>query len=107
MIASLASKRVSHEEFVSDFYTISSCKNTCSGSFHGIPDITGWQSLDATRGIIELQPPTLIRRTGRPQTRRHHNTMDERTDRSNKKCGICKELGHNRSTCPTNPENRR
>ncbi|KAK8933186.1 hypothetical protein KSP39_PZI015585 [Platanthera zijinensis] len=40
MIASLATTRCSHEPLVSDFYTICSYKNTYSGSFHGIPDIT-------------------------------------------------------------------
>ncbi|KAK8916168.1 hypothetical protein KSP39_PZI023119 [Platanthera zijinensis] len=41
MIASLASIRCSYEPLISDFYTISSYKNTYSGSFHGIPDSTG------------------------------------------------------------------
>lgn len=107
MLLILSLIRARNIDYISEYYTISNYVNSYSVDFHGIPDINHWLPLDATRGIIELIPPIMVRRRGQPRTRRYRNTMDESRSTSNRKCGICKELGHNRSSCKQNPENRR
>ena len=47
-----------------------------------------------------MLPPIEIRKYGRPKSTRIRNEIDENSGRR-VRCGICKELGHNRSTCPS------
>ncbi|KAK8954504.1 hypothetical protein KSP39_PZI002341 [Platanthera zijinensis] len=107
MISTLSMLRIRYVDYVYEYYTITSYMGTYGTDFHGIPDITSWLPLDEARGIIELFPPIMIHRKGRSKTQRFRNTMDENQNRTNRRCGVCKTFGHNRSSCSQNPENRR
>ena len=64
--------------------------------FHPIPDKRYWPE----RVSLYMLPPTEIRKYCRPKSTRIRNEMDENSGRR-VRCRICKELGHNRSTCPS------
>ncbi|XP_057734863.1 uncharacterized protein LOC130950382 [Arachis stenosperma] len=51
-----------------------------------------------------LRPNPVMRRkaTGRPVSTRFRNDMEE-TERHEKRCGLCRQVGHSRKGCPNQP----
>ncbi|KAI0520548.1 hypothetical protein KFK09_008024 [Dendrobium nobile] len=107
VIAVAGYRRWNHNQFVSQYFTLNSYRETYSGLFHVMPPKEVWPNFSDAQGIIPLLAPAFRRRAGRPRTNRFRNTMDEANSTSNKRCGHCKQNGHNRSTCPNNPGSSR
>ncbi|PKU79319.1 hypothetical protein MA16_Dca000664 [Dendrobium catenatum] len=105
VISSTASVRISHLEFVSEYYTMKNLKMTYLEEFHTIPDKEYWPNHDPATGLFPLSPPNFRRRSGRPKTNRYRNTMDERRTQSTRLCSYCHIVGHNRTTCPSRRAN--
>ena len=78
------------------YFQSSAYKEAYTPVFHPIPDKRYWPE----RVSPYMLPPTEIRKYGRPKSTRIRNEMDENSGRR-VRCRICKELGHNRSTCPS------
>ena len=45
--------------------------------------------------------------SGRPKSSRLHNEMDARETKTPQTCGLCKQSGHNRRSCPNRETNDR
>ncbi|KAI0519272.1 hypothetical protein KFK09_006714 [Dendrobium nobile] len=107
VIAVAGYRRWNHNSFVSQYFTLNSYRETYSGLFHVLPPKEVWPNFCEVQGIIPLLAPAFRRRAGRPRTNRFRNTMDEPNSTGNKRCGHCKQNGHNRATCPNNPGSSR
>ncbi|RYQ96385.1 hypothetical protein Ahy_B08g092128 [Arachis hypogaea] len=68
--------------------------------FSPILDESMWAEWHVTR----LRPNPVMRRkaTGRPVSTRFWNNMDE-TEQHEKRCGLCRQVGHSRRGCPNQP----
>ena len=77
--------------------------------FQPLKDRLAWPDPEETR--VVMPNPHLIRNKGRPKSTRIRNEMDE-NDRElptslwiengpKSRCGLCRQEGHNRRTCPT------
>ncbi|KAL0914072.1 hypothetical protein M5K25_017577 [Dendrobium thyrsiflorum] len=99
VISCTAAVRLSHLEYVSEFYTLNNFKMTYADEFHTIPDKQFWPIHDPVVGLYPLTPPNFRRRSGRPKSTRYRNTMDERRHESSRVCSHCHMTGHNKTTC--------
>ncbi|KAL0913949.1 hypothetical protein M5K25_017444 [Dendrobium thyrsiflorum] len=79
VISCTAAVRLSHLEYVSEFYTLNNFKMTYADEFHTIPDKQFWPIHDPVVGLYPLTPPNFRRRSGRPKSTRYRNTMNERS----------------------------
>ncbi|KAL0928804.1 hypothetical protein M5K25_000727 [Dendrobium thyrsiflorum] len=105
VISCTAAVRLSHLEYVSEFYTLNNFKMTYADEFHTIPDKQFWPIHDPVVGLYPLTPPNFRRRSGRPKSTRYRNTMDERRHESSRVCSHCHMTGHNKTTCPARRRN--
>ncbi|KAL0928806.1 hypothetical protein M5K25_000729 [Dendrobium thyrsiflorum] len=105
VISCTAAVRLSHLEYVSEFYTLNNFKMTYVDEFHTIPDKQFWPIHDPVVGLYPLTPPNFRRRSGRPKSTRYRNTMDERRHESSRVCSHCHMTGHNKTTCPARRRN--
>ncbi|KAL0919975.1 hypothetical protein M5K25_009071 [Dendrobium thyrsiflorum] len=106
----IATSRIRHWDYntlISPYYTLQFYKDSYAEVFHTIPDKDQWPSFTNDHGIIPLIAPAFRRRVGRPRSNRIRTTMDEASNASVRACGFCKNLGHNRATCPNNPGSSR
>ncbi|PKU86471.1 hypothetical protein MA16_Dca010507 [Dendrobium catenatum] len=101
VVSCISVLRPSHYNYVSQYYSLDNYKMTYVDPFHNIPDRSTWAQHDPASGIHPLLPPNFRRRSRRPRTNRFRNTMDEGIGQSNRKCGACGIVGHNKATCPT------
>ena len=83
--------------FVEDYYTTKSYYGTWAPLFHPIFNKDEWPLYNGT----VILPPDSMRRfgSGRPKSTRLHNKMDVREGKTLIRCGVCKQLGHNRRSC--------
>ncbi|XP_078171452.1 uncharacterized protein LOC144565535 [Carex rostrata] len=80
-----------------DWYFTEMYRNAYSIQFHPVPDKRFWPSIEGPTVL----PFALRKKKGRPKSTRIHNSMDvrETTVTTKRKCGHCKELGHNKKKC--------
>ncbi|PKU61268.1 hypothetical protein MA16_Dca028574 [Dendrobium catenatum] len=101
VISSTASIRISHVDYILEYYTMNNIKMTYLEEFRTILDKEYWPTHDPTTGLYPLSPPNFRRRFDRPKINRYKNTMDEPRAQSSRVCSYCHIVGHNRTTCST------
>ena len=97
IISACQDRRVDFRLFVDKYYTTQSYYDTWAPLFHPIFNADEWPLYDGT----VIVPPESMRRfgSGRPKSTRLHNEMDVREGKTLNRCGLCKQLGHNRRSC--------
>ncbi|XP_071688978.1 uncharacterized protein [Rutidosis leptorrhynchoides] len=78
-------------------YTTTVWRQQYSHFFNPLRDMSYWATIERK---IKADPTRLIKHRGRKKSKRFSGQMDER-EKQKPKCGICREEGHNRNTCPT------
>lgn len=99
VIAACAKCNYDHMLFVDETFTVQNVFNTYMVEFPPLPTETSWPDFNT----IELHHDPEKRRDkkGRPQSTRIRTEMDQReSGRRTKRCGICRNEGHNRNNCP-------
>ncbi|CAN1756026.1 hypothetical protein LINPERHAP1_LOCUS5973 [Linum perenne] len=97
-IACLNKIHINPKNFVNTCYRLATLNNVYGQSFILIGDPAGWD----TYGGPKLVPNMGKKRgKGKPRTARIRNEMDwPQEDRQPQTCTMCRQVGHNRSTCP-------
>ena len=96
-------------EYMDRFYHVEERYHSYEPIFQPLKDRLEWSKLAKRRTV--MPNPRLIREKGRPKSTRIRNEMDDE-DRElpnslwiengpKLKCGLCRQEGHNRRTCPT------
>ncbi|CAI9274918.1 unnamed protein product [Lactuca saligna] len=106
--ACIASLNRDVEEYVSPWFTTSMYLNCYRNTINPLNGSDMWPHVD----YISPLPPKRRRLPGRPSTKRKRDQI-ERENQGKKhsitkrgsvmKCSICRESGHNRTTCPQKP----
>ncbi|KAI3796028.1 hypothetical protein L1987_38689 [Smallanthus sonchifolius] len=89
-------------QYVHKCYSIVEYCATWSSEFSPLPHEAYWPNSSSIR---ELVPNSDLKRDkkGRPRSTRLRNGMDIKERKKTNQCGICKEHGHNRASCPSKP----
>ncbi|KAI3805640.1 hypothetical protein L1987_28200 [Smallanthus sonchifolius] len=86
-------------EIVDSRYYTSTYRQQYSGHYHPLPHKDLWRGAG---WCIQGDPSKVTTLRGRRRARRMHNEMDVHypDEPRHYKCGLCKETGHNRKSCP-------
>ncbi|XP_076955122.1 uncharacterized protein LOC143629848 [Bidens hawaiensis] len=89
-------------QYVDKCYSIVDYRATWSAKFSPLPHEAYWPDSSSIR---ELLPNSELKRDkkGRPRSTRLRNGMEIKETKKANLCGICKQPGHNRATCPNKP----
>ncbi|XP_076947273.1 uncharacterized protein LOC143619155 [Bidens hawaiensis] len=89
-------------QYVDKCYSIVDYRATWSAEFSPLPHEAYWPDSSSIR---ELLPNSKLKRDkkGRSRSTRLRNGMDIKETKKANLCGICKQPGHNRATCPKKP----
>ncbi|XP_020242978.1 uncharacterized protein LOC109821202 [Asparagus officinalis] len=92
---------ISYYTYASEWYQSSNYREAYKQCFHPVHDSRYWPHYNGPHVV----PPSYKRQAGRPRSVRLKGTMDEGREGAPKKnrCGYCRQAGHRRSHCPTNP----
>ena len=83
--------------FVESYYTTQSYYDTWAPLFHPIFNEDEWPLYD---GTVIVAPESMRHSgSGRPKSTLLHNEVDVREGKTLIRCGLCKQLGHNRRSC--------
>ncbi|RVW26810.1 hypothetical protein CK203_099738 [Vitis vinifera] len=85
-------------QFVQGYYTTRAYLSTWASLFYLIFDELEWPQYNGP--IIVPSDSMKWLTSGRPKSSRLHNEMDARETRTPQTCGLCKQSGHNRRSCP-------
>ncbi|XP_028772068.1 uncharacterized protein LOC114729244 [Neltuma alba] len=96
-VAACSQVGINHLQYVDPVFRLETMQMAYSNNFHPIGDETYWPQIDCPTLIPD---PSMIRDKGRPRSSRIRNEMDWTTPNPPNKCGLCRQIGHNRSTCP-------
>ncbi|XP_050941317.1 uncharacterized protein LOC127149587 [Cucumis melo] len=88
---------MNYEDFVEDYYKISTYAACYAPQFQPVPHEDYW--ITPTSMPVLLPDPSLLRKSGRPKTSRYHNEMDWTEQSAQQRCSFCSQLGHNRRSC--------
>ena len=88
-------RSLSYNDFVDNSFRTTEWKSSYQKTFKPIPDPAYWSPYMGPKIVAD---PSQKRSTGRPKSTRIHNEMDQRP-RGKVKCSLCKQEGHNRTTC--------
>ena len=97
VVAGCASVGIDHSQYIDPVFMLETMKMAYSNEFLPIGDGTYWPQINSPTLIPD---PTMIREKGRTRSRRIHNEMDWPEPNEPNKCGLCRQIGHNRSNCP-------
>ncbi|RVW99497.1 Serine/threonine-protein phosphatase 7 long form-like [Vitis vinifera] len=98
-------RAIDFRQFVQGYYTTRAYLSTWAPLFYPIFDELEWPQYN---GPIIVPSDSMKRLTsGRPTSSRLHNEMDARETRTPQTCGLCKQSGHNRRSCPNRETNDR
>ena len=97
--AACANVSLDPNQFVHHIFRLDTLVKIYNNEFRPIGDVANWPS---TSEPTLLPNKSMIRRKGRPRSSRIRNEMDwiEHRDEG-LRCGLCRQLGHNRATCPS------
>ncbi|KAJ0615348.1 putative transcription factor interactor and regulator CCHC(Zn) family [Helianthus annuus] len=89
-------------QYIDKCYSILDYCATWSSEFSPLPHEAYWPNSSSIR---ELLPNSELKqdKKGRPRSTRLRNGMDIKERKKANLCGICKQRGHNRATCPSKP----
>ncbi|KAL6314595.1 hypothetical protein AAG906_026935 [Vitis piasezkii] len=105
ILATCHCRAIDFRQFVQGYYTTRAYLSTWAPLFYPIFDELEWPQYN---GPIIVPSDSMKRLTsGRPKSSRLHNEMDARETRTPQTCGLCKQSGHNRRSCPNRETNDR
>ncbi|RVW29435.1 Serine/threonine-protein phosphatase 7 long form-like [Vitis vinifera] len=105
ILAACHCRAIDFRQFVQGYYTTRAYLSTWALLFYPIFDELEWPQYN---GPIIVPSDSMKRLTsGRPKSSRLHNEMDARETRTPQTCGLCKQSGHNRRSCPNRETNDR
>ena len=86
-------------QFLDHTFRLDNMMNIYNKEFRPIGDVSNWPT---TSGPTLVPDHSMIHRHGRPRSSRIRNEMDWLEHREEGLiCGLCRQLGHNRVTCPS------
>ena len=87
-------------QFVHHLFQLDTLIKIYKNEFRSIRDVAQWPIMSEPMLLLDK---SMIRWHGRPRLSRIRNEMDwiEHRDEG-LRCGLCRQLGHNRATCPSN-----
>ncbi|KAL6318547.1 hypothetical protein AAG906_000625 [Vitis piasezkii] len=98
ILAACHFRSIDFRSFVQHYYTIQSCFSTWAPLFNPIHNEYEWPPYV---GPVIVPADSMKRVSGgRPKSTRLHNEMDVREGKTSVTCGLCKQSGHNRCSCP-------
>ena len=105
ILAACHCRSIDFRQFVQGYYTTHAYLSTWAPLFYPIFDELKWPQYNGPI-IVPLDSMKCLT-FGRPKSSRLHNEMDARKTRTPQTCGLCKQLGHNRRSCPNKETNDR
>ena len=98
ILAACHFRSIDFRSFVQHYYTIQSYFSTWAPLFNPIHNEYEWPPYV---GPVIVPADSMKRVSGgRPKSTRLHNEMDVREGKNSVTCGLCKQSGHNRRSCP-------
>ncbi|RVX08331.1 hypothetical protein CK203_017615 [Vitis vinifera] len=98
ILAACHFRSIDFRSFVQHYYTIQSYFSTWAPLFNPIHNEYEWPPYV---GPVIVPADSMKRVSGgRPKSTRLHNEMDVREGKTSVTCGLCKQSGHNRRSCP-------
>ncbi|KAL6332220.1 hypothetical protein AAG906_001935 [Vitis piasezkii] len=98
ILAACHFRSIDFRSFVQHYYTIQSYFSTWAPLFNPIHNEYEWPPYV---GPVIVPADSMKRVSGgRPKSTRLHNEMDVREGKTSVTCGLCKQSGHNRCSCP-------
>ncbi|RVX23680.1 hypothetical protein CK203_000755 [Vitis vinifera] len=98
ILAACHFRSIDFRSFVQHYYTIQSYFSTWAPLFNPIHNEYEWPPYV---GPVIVPADSMKRLSGgRPKSTRLHNEMDVREGKTSVTCGLCKQSGHNRRSCP-------
>ena len=92
-------RSIDFRQFVHSYYTTRCYLSIWAPLFYPIFDESDWPQYN---GAVIVPFDSMKHATsGRPKSSRLHSEMDAKEAKTQKTCGLCKQLGHNRRSCPT------
>ena len=94
------------EDWVHECYSVEKFRQAYRFNIHPIQDPIFWPAMD---DVPLLAPPPLQKKRGRPPKDRRRGLEEGRKKRkrcNTMRCRTCKEIGHNSTTCPSNPNKK-
>ncbi|VFQ87628.1 unnamed protein product [Cuscuta campestris] len=95
------------EEYVDEYYFVQTYKEVYKGCIKPLRGRSEWPDDERQ----PLNPPLLAPKPGRPKKKRKKGVGELTKDGkklsgvfTNRRCGKCKKVGHNKKTCPEDPE---
>ena len=105
ILAACHCRSIDFQQFVQGYYTTHAYLLTWAPLFYPIFDELKWPQYNGLI-IVPLDSMKCLT-SGQPKSSRLHNEMDARKIRTPQTCGLCKQLGHNRCSCPNRETNDR
>ncbi|XP_028753023.1 uncharacterized protein LOC114712639 [Neltuma alba] len=102
-IAACARVGIDHLQYVDPVFRLETMQMVYNNEFQPVGDEMYWPQIDCP---LLIPNPSMIRDKGRPRSSRIRNEMDWTTPNEPNKCGLCRQVGHNRSTCPQSVASR-
>jgi len=88
----------SYFEYVDPIYRLDTILQTYVQEFHPVGGDEWWPEV---QGQTVIPNYAMVRTKGRPKSTRFRNEMDDARESTRElRCGLCREVGHNRNTCP-------
>ncbi|XP_026435789.1 uncharacterized protein LOC113333574 [Papaver somniferum] len=79
--------------YCSNFYTVDNIRTTYAPSIAPLLGPDDWEE-----PTIEINPPILMRKPGRPRVNRRRSYDEPQTEKKPRACSKCKQTGHNKTT---------
>ncbi|XP_035840398.1 uncharacterized protein LOC110914384 [Helianthus annuus] len=102
VLSASAKLSLNNWQYIDKCYSILDYCATWSSEFRPLPHEAYWLNSSSIR---ELLPNSELKqdKKGRPRSTRLRNGMDIKERKKVNLCGICKQRGYNRATCPSKP----
>ena len=102
VMAACKSINVDPMNYVPSLFTLDNILHVYENSFGLLPHELRWQEYEGHEWVPDPRKKRSAK--GRPVSNRIPTEMDEHLERNtSKKCGLCRQQGHNRKSCPNVP----
>ncbi|KAL4344474.1 hypothetical protein AHAS_Ahas11G0182000 [Arachis hypogaea] len=96
-LAACSHARLDWKRYVHPMYRMESVFNIYISEFRPIGHKDDWPSYDGSR--IQPKPRMMRVKRGRPVSSKIRNNIDDVEYSKEKRCGLCRQVGHTRQTC--------